>query len=132
MRVLLEKSGQWDAQFSFRIYHRSSMPRPVTRQANGVAGFVIEQQKATDPVRGERVKLPLWRSGLPGPPFVRLYPNRDAVACNTKRREMSADRVGDLAGRKVRVVLLRHRVSAWPSCSAITLIGTPRMASVEP
>jgi hypothetical protein len=63
---------------------------------------------------------------------IRWTEGRDAVACNTKRREMSADRVGDIAGRKVRVVLLRHRVSAWPSCSAITPIGTPRMASIEP
>ena len=36
---------------------------------------------------------------------------------------MRADRVGDVGRRKVRVVLLRHPRSAWPSCSAMTPIG---------
>jgi hypothetical protein len=30
------------------------------------------------------------------------------LACNTKRREMRADRVGDVARRQVRIVLFRH------------------------
>ena len=45
---------------------------------------------------------------------------------------MRADRVGDVGRRKVRVVLLRHPRSAWPSCSAMTPIGTPFMARAEP
>jgi len=45
---------------------------------------------------------------------------------------MGADHVRDIGRRQVGIVLFGHAVSAWPSCSAITPIGTPRMASVEP
>jgi hypothetical protein len=45
--------------------------------------------------------------------------------------EMEDGQTGFLIERALDEARSRH-VSAWPSCSAMTPIGTPRMASVEP
>ena len=58
--------------------------------------------------------------------------NQTTSATNAEIRKVRPYRIRDIRRREMRVMLSVIRVSAWPSCSAMTAIGTPFIASVDP